>query len=117
MRLLVHPPHAPLSPHSPNALCSLFDKFVEEVVLPSMCGLTQGGDPIRGCVVEAGRTVVYQAKPSLRVQPPGGKGIRFHRDADYMHQVHGLDQPKRARDLGTSTSPSTSTPPNPVSLF
>ena len=29
----------------------------------------------------------YQAKPSLRVQVPGAKGIRFHRDVEYMHQT------------------------------
>jgi hypothetical protein len=34
------------------------------------------------------RTVYYQAKPSLRVQTPGAKGIRLHRDAEYAHQ-HG----------------------------
>jgi hypothetical protein len=34
-----------------------------------------------------GARVVYQAKPSLRLQPPGATGIRFHCDADYMHQV------------------------------
>lgn len=51
----------------------LFDKFIQEVVRPSMC--------------EAGDTLIYQAKPSLRVQPPGSLGIRRHRDAEYHHQV------------------------------
>jgi hypothetical protein len=51
----------------------LYDQFINEVIRPAMCG------PYG--------SVIYQAKPSLRVQPPGAHGIRRHRDADYHHQV------------------------------
>lgn len=54
---------------------NLFDRFVDEVVRPSMCSNRPQGQ------------VVYQAKPSLRVQPPGSIGIRKHRDAEYHHQA------------------------------
>ena len=57
-----------------RAIVELYDEFMDKVVAPAMGG---------------GR-VIYQAKPSLRVLVPGSKGIRFHRDADYMHQVRHL---------------------------
>lgn len=53
----------------------MFDRFVREVVRPAMCRDGVGD-------------VIYQAKPSLRVQPPGSTGIRRHRDSEYHHQVN-----------------------------
>ena len=63
---------------APLPIVTLFDAFVEAVVVPEMC---------RGVGEAALRRVAYQAKPSLRVQVPGAAGIRFHRDADYGHQT------------------------------
>jgi len=48
-------------------------RFIREVVLPGM-----------HC--DSGSTLVYQARPSLRVQPPRQHGIRLHTDRDYYHQ-------------------------------
>jgi hypothetical protein len=47
-------------------------RFVAQVVAPQLGGST---------------AVYYQLKPSLRVQPPGAHGIRFHTDREYHHQV------------------------------
>ena len=58
-----------------SPMVQFYDRFINEVVLPHMSG------------GRFGARVVYQAKPSLRVLPPGSKGIRFHRDAEYMHQA------------------------------
>ena len=51
------------------------------------------------------RRVYYQAKPSLRVQVPGAKGIRYHTDREYYHQSGEVTGEQRLRDAAAALPP------------
>eukprot|EP00873_Tetraselmis_striata_P045652 jgi/Tetstr1/465916/TSEL_010530.t1 len=62
-------------------------RFVREVVFVGMA--PRGGWPAgAGAATDQ---LVYQARPSLRVQPPGQHGIRLHTDREYHHQPAELN--------------------------